>query len=80
MEYFILYSLQCAEKLGIHYEPIKNCSTTEMGNKLEHEMAVVTNNLNPPHKYVPWVTLNGVSSVMLHSLFKIFQDNKKRVF
>ena len=57
--YFIYY--QCAKQLGINYSPIQMCSEGVVGNQLEHMMAQKTEALNPPHKYVPWVTLNGVS-------------------
>lgn len=39
-------------------EPLK-CLTSTMGNKLQHELAVATESLDPPHQYVPWITLNG---------------------
>ena len=29
------------------------------GEKLMHEYAVKTDSLNPPHKYVPWIVING---------------------
>ncbi len=54
-------SLQCAKKLGIDYAPIMACTKSKDGNALQHAMAEQTNSLNPPHQYVPWVTLNGVS-------------------
>ncbi|XP_022333354.2 gamma-interferon-inducible lysosomal thiol reductase-like [Crassostrea virginica] len=55
------YSAQkCAKQLGIDLKPIMDCSTSSLGNSLEHQMAQQTDALNPPHKYVPWVTLNGV--------------------
>ena len=47
--------------MGIDYSKILTCVNGPMGNKLEHEMAVKTGQLNPPHRYVPWVTLSGVS-------------------
>ena len=37
------------------------CSTSEKGKQLHHENGVKTENLNPPHTYVPWVTFNDVS-------------------
>ena len=40
------------------------CSNDEEGIQLHHEMGVKTDALNPPHSYVPWVTFNGVSSVL----------------
>ncbi|KAK3087901.1 hypothetical protein FSP39_012291 [Pinctada imbricata] len=51
---------KCAKKLGVDFKSIKECANSDLGNKLEHEMAVRTDALSPPHKYVPWVTLNGV--------------------
>ncbi|XP_063953474.1 gamma-interferon-inducible lysosomal thiol reductase-like [Lytechinus pictus] len=52
----------CASMFNLSSEwpSIEECSTGPMGNYLEHNMAVKTNALNPPHQYVPWVVLNGV--------------------
>ena len=65
-----IFVLQCAQSQGIDYAPIKTCANGKMGNALEHEMAEVTDALNPPHRYVPWVTLNDASTVqscMVHN-------------
>lgn len=51
---------KCAIDQGIDVAPILNCADSDMGDQLEHMMAQKTDALNPPHKYVPWVTLNGV--------------------
>lgn len=51
---------QCAEDLEIDFPPVEECQRTDLGNKLEHDMATKTNALRPQHQYVPWVTLNGV--------------------
>lgn len=50
----------CAEKFELDYEKIKACVSGDLGNSLEHQMALKTQDLNPPHTYVPWVTLEGV--------------------
>ncbi|XP_077863240.1 gamma-interferon-inducible lysosomal thiol reductase-like [Saccoglossus kowalevskii] len=51
---------QCASQYSVDYSTILKCSNSTLGNKLEHQMALKTDALNPPHTYTPWVTLNGV--------------------
>ncbi|GFN89450.1 gamma-interferon-inducible lysosomal thiol reductase [Plakobranchus ocellatus] len=50
----------CASKFPVPLESIMNCSKSDYGNELEHKMALKTNALQPPHGYVPWITINGV--------------------
>lgn len=51
---------QCAQDQGLDYARITGCATGDLGNQLEHKLAVATEALDPPHQYVPWFTLNGV--------------------
>ena len=50
----------CAKKLGLNFTLVDTCMTTDEGNRVQHEVAVKTNNLNPPHQYTPWILVNGV--------------------
>jgi len=50
----------CAAQLEIEWGPISACYTGSQGNHLEHELAIKTSALNPPHQYVPWIVVNGV--------------------
>jgi len=38
---------------------ITTCAYSGEGNALQHEAALQTNSLDPPHKYVPWIVVNG---------------------
>jgi interferon gamma-inducible protein 30 len=51
---------KCAKQFSINTDPIEKCMNGRLGNTVQHANAVKTEQLNPPHKYVPWVTLNGV--------------------
>lgn len=49
----------CTSLHNIDYSHIQTCFRSSQGNALMHAMALQTTALNPPHQYVPWVTLNG---------------------
>ena len=51
---------KCAQQFNVSMGQLDKCMSSRLGNYLEHEMAARTEVLDPPHKYVPWVTLNGV--------------------
>ncbi|XP_070563047.1 gamma-interferon-inducible lysosomal thiol reductase-like [Ptychodera flava] len=51
---------QCASQYGVDFSQVLKCSNSTLGNTLEHQMALKTEALDPPHTYVPWVTVNGV--------------------
>lgn len=51
---------KCAGSLGIEWAPIAACYNGAEGNYLQHQMAQMTEALNPPHTYVPWVLVDGV--------------------
>jgi len=50
---------QCASKAKVDFDSIKACVNGAQGNAAEHKMAEKTENLNPPHKYTPWIVVNG---------------------
>ncbi|KAK7301642.1 hypothetical protein RJT34_12512 [Clitoria ternatea] len=49
----------CFDKLDLDPEPIKQCYTSDYGEKLELKYAAETAALQPRKLYVPWVVLNG---------------------
>ncbi|KAI3986503.1 hypothetical protein MKX01_037785 [Papaver californicum] len=62
----------CYSKLGYEEESINECYNSGLGKQLELEYAKVTGGLNPPHKYVPWVTVNDVP---LYDEYRTFETN-----
>ena len=53
---------RCASQYNMDWNVINTCATSDEGNRYEYEMAVITENLQPPHTYVPWITVNGQHS------------------
>ncbi|XP_041360999.1 gamma-interferon-inducible lysosomal thiol reductase-like [Gigantopelta aegis] len=52
---------QCAKMYpNIPLNKVLLCANGTQGNEWEHQMALQTQALQPPHQYVPWVTLNGI--------------------
>jgi len=49
----------CFQKLGLDPKPVTECYKSEQGHKLELKYANQTDALVPPHRYVPWVVVDG---------------------
>ena len=53
----------CSDQLNLDFVSLKNCMTSDLGNKVQHEVAVKTETLDPPKSYVPWIVVNGEHNV-----------------
>ncbi|KAK3151333.1 hypothetical protein QOZ80_3AG0244520 [Eleusine coracana subsp. coracana] len=49
----------CFAKLGFDPTPVTKCYKSDRGHKLELKYANLTDALVPPHRYVPWVVVDG---------------------
>ena len=63
-------------------ESIHECAEGPEGNALMHDLAAKTAALDPPHKYVPWIVVNGkhddkMQDEIMTSLLKYVCDNYK---
>ncbi|CAF0990188.1 unnamed protein product [Adineta ricciae] len=52
-------AIQCAKNASLDYEKISTCTTSRVGNQLQHAYAVQTEKTKPTTAFVPFVTLNG---------------------
>jgi len=51
---------KCSKKVGLDWQKLSSCYNSTEGDNYLHGMGVKTKALNPPHTYVPWITVNGV--------------------
>lgn len=49
----------CAPKTSVSWTTINTCMNAWEGEELELKAATATENLNPPHQWVPWTVLDG---------------------
>lgn len=49
----------CASKSGWQYDDIESCTTSKLGNSLQHAAGAATESLVPAHQWTPWVVMNG---------------------
>ncbi|KAJ8647626.1 hypothetical protein MRB53_000649 [Persea americana] len=49
----------CFQQTGLDSQPVVDCYNSGYGKKLELQYAAETNALEPPHKFVPWVLVDG---------------------
>ncbi|KAL6503275.1 hypothetical protein OROHE_023904 [Orobanche hederae] len=50
----------CFGSTHLDSNPLDNCYNNGLGYQLEKEYAVETGNLNPRHRFVPWVVVNNL--------------------
>ena len=56
---FDISGLTCSQQLNLDFNTVQNCAGDSQGNALVHDAALITENLNEPHTYVPWIVVNG---------------------
>ncbi|ELU04646.1 hypothetical protein CAPTEDRAFT_173595 [Capitella teleta] len=59
VQFNLLLLIKCANLTGLDWGKISTCATGADGNTLEHLMGLKTQQLNPPHEYVPWIVVQG---------------------
>jgi interferon gamma-inducible protein 30 len=74
----------CVHPSHLDLDPLIECFESPLGAKLEMECAAETDRLQPPHKYVPWVLVNGEPLLENYEdvaayVCKAYQGNKPAV-
>jgi interferon gamma-inducible protein 30 len=72
----------CATKLGLSWSDINACTGSPKGNQFQYEIGKRTNELNPPHQYVPWIVTAGThnagaETAIENNMVKYICDNYK---
>ncbi|XP_051894037.1 gamma-interferon-inducible lysosomal thiol reductase-like [Pristis pectinata] len=64
MESAFIEMQQCLQEHAptVTWENITDCADEELGSQLMYQSAQRTNELEPPHDYVPWILINGEHS------------------
>ncbi|CAN6289748.1 unnamed protein product [Urochloa humidicola] len=62
----------CFQKLGLDPKPVTECYKSEQGHQLELKYANQTNALVPPHRYVPWVVVDGQPLLEDYENFEVY--------
>ena len=57
--YFVCFRSKCTKKLNLDYNVLTECANSLEGVAIEYLMAGQTLALDPPHNWVPWITING---------------------
>lgn len=57
---------------NVSFGKIDNCVNGKKGNDLMYKLSTETSALNPPHKYAPWVTIDGKHSPDAENDLKAF--------
>jgi len=83
-EDFHEFASKCAGHVGLSSSLLKTCFESTVGNRLQHKMAVRTNSLSPPHKYVPWIVVDGIHNDKIQddatsNLLRLFCDTYQGV-
>eukprot|EP00296_Roombia_truncata_P001042 JP436758.1.p2 GENE.JP436758.1~~JP436758.1.p2 ORF type:complete len:213 (-),score=72.91 JP436758.1:67-705(-) len=67
----------CVTKAGGNYAEVQDCYNGSLGDKLIDEAADQTDALSPPHKWVPWLTINDQHVDDIDNLLELVCDTYK---
>lgn len=69
--YIVLRLLfQCAQELGIVYDPISECANGNKGSELLKAHGIRTHAVNPAISFIPTIELDGSQKVPLGHILK----------